>query len=177
LNSRTEHHGDEDVPACDIALKNLLLNREEIEALLGEGAWDRLYAKKRNSGMNDFPEIAPFIELTKTPFELTHKFEDSRVAIFLGMTDDNEVVLERCKLARIRYEPQNGGLTLVSLQVQATPLAEDMAKLFAHMNSDAHAKVRFGKVEDKKSDKQDELELDVGAETKANGNGAEATAH
>jgi hypothetical protein len=151
VNCRTEIHGDDSVPACDFALKNLLLSRDDIDALLGEGSWERFYVKRMNSGMADYPELSEFVNRSKTPFAFAHKFEASRVALFLGL-EDKELVFEGCKLAKIRYEPLQGGQFSVSLQVQATPVDGEIATLFAHMNSDAHAKVRFGKLEEKKSD-------------------------
>lgn len=154
LNGRTEHHGkDNDVHACDITLRNLMLEPEEVDALLGDGAAKALFVKD-----GKFDKPSEFVARSKTPFELEAKFKDSRVVLFLGM-DQEEVELDRCALARIKYDPQPGGLTAFSVQVQATPEAAAMANLFAHMNTDASCTIRFGKVE--KNDKQDELPMNA----------------
>lgn len=159
LNGRTEHHGDDDVPACDIAIENLVLQLDDIEALLGEQEHQRFFKKTRNSGMDGFLEVADFVARTNTPFVLADKFAGSRVVLFLGLGDD-ELALEDCRLAKIKYAPIAGGVFSVSLQVQTTPDAAAMAQLFANMNRQIHAKIRFGQIDKGKSDKQPELALD-----------------
>jgi hypothetical protein len=156
LNGRTEMHGDESVPACDVTLSGLLLAREEIDALLGRGSYSQIFTNRMNSGMST-PEPSDFVRKSKTPFELDGKFEDCRVVLYVGM-DLDELVLDPCDIAKIKYEPQVGGLTHVSVQVQCTPDSDIAAELFAHLDTEVECEVRFGKIAVKDS-KQRELPI------------------
>lgn len=160
LNVRTEYHGDEPVGACDLTLSGLALGDSEVDELLGEGTWNRLYAKKRNSGMSDFPELAEFVVSTTLPLHLDKNFEKSKVTLFMGIDNEDKVELVNCKLARIRYEPKSGGMTDVTVQVQCNADGEQLGKLYRHMDTTISASVRFGKLVEDEDDAQDELPMD-----------------
>jgi hypothetical protein len=168
FNGRAEKHGEDDSAfACDIALKDLLLNEEETDVLLGDGTWNRLFKKTRNSGMDGFPEPADFIANSKTPFVLEQRFEESRVTLFMGLDNEDKVEFAVCTVAKIKYEPQSGGLVLVSMQVQCNPDPEQIGNLSKHIDKDIDASVRFGRLAGGKDENQDELPLDANAESKA----------
>ncbi len=167
ISGRTEYHGEDPIGACDIALSGLMLDRDEIDGLLGAGTHERLFKKVRNSGMNDFPEPADFVASTRLPFQLETKFEDSRVTLFMGIDNEDKVELAKCTLAKIKYEPKSGGLTLASLQVQCNADPEQVAKIYKHMDTKIDASVRFGRVAAEKDENQGDLPL------KAKGNGIE----
>jgi hypothetical protein len=166
ISGRTEYHGEDPVGACDLALAGLTLDTDECDALLGVGSWNRLYKKVRNSGMNDFPEPADFAANSKLPFQLETKFEDSRVTLHLGIADEDKVELVNCTLAKIKYKPTSGGMTIVSLQVQCNAEPEQVAKIYQHMDTHIDVAVRFGRIAAGKDENQGDLPLKA-----ANGNG------
>jgi len=170
ISGRTEYHGEEPVGACDLAISGLLLDSDELDTLCGAGTWNRLYRKTRNSGMNDFPEPAEFVAATKLPLQLESKFEGARVTLYMGLDDEDKVELVKCTLAKIKYEPQSGGMTLLSIQAQCNAEPEQVAVLYKHMDSKISASVRFGKLVEDKDENQDELPLD--ASKPRNGAGA-----
>ncbi len=133
VNTRTEKHGDDDVPACDIPIEGLLLEAGELDALLGEGAAKALFTKAAT------PE--PRFSMLKA-LALADKFEEA--CVILELADMSTVELA-CRIKGVKLEPQTGGLTLCDLQVQATPTAEDMADVFANLNGEIRAEIRFGK--------------------------------
>lgn len=153
INTRTEKHGDDDVPACDIPLEGVMLEAKELDALLGDGAHKALFASA-GKGSVDEPRLRQL-----KPLKLKDKFEECAATIFVGMDDAGEVEIENAKLANITLEPQVGGLTAMSLKVQCTPPSDSLGRLFAFLNHDVDAKLSFGKKAEGKSDKQPELPI------------------
>jgi hypothetical protein len=161
VNTRTEKHGDDDVPACDIPLEGLMLEAGELDALLGAGAHKALFTKSK-----DLHE--PKFSMLKA-LALADKFEDACVIVELADESTLEVA---CRIKGVKLEPQTGGLTSCDLQMQATPTAEDMALVFAHLNAEVRAEVRFGKraVKGKK-----QPELPMGSHSQASDDDADET--
>lgn len=142
INVRTEMHGDQPVPACDIPIKGVMLTKAELNVLLGdESAYDALYVERDGT-----PE--PLFAKHFKPFVLLDQFEGATVK--LALTDDaTELELEDVKLASLKLEPQVGGLTSLQVQVQATPTSEQMAEIIAFVNTQVHAAIAFGKRSEK----------------------------
>jgi len=161
INTRAEKHGDEDVPACDIPLDGILLEREELNALLGDKAAHKsLFQYTKNAP--DEPSFKAF-----KPFALKDKFEECSVTLLLGISE-MELELTGVKLANIKLEPLTGGQTALSLQVQTTCPVESMAQAIAFLNAEIEAEITFGK-KTEKSTKQRELPMTIG-----NGEASEA---
>lgn len=159
INTRGEMHGEESVPGCDIPLSGLRLEEGELNALVGdEGAYDALFVRGKK-GELDTPRFKDC-----KPLQLMGKFDDCAVTFFVGADDDNEVAIGEAKLGRIVLEPELGGLTAMSVQVQGTPPVDDMARLIAFLNGDIEAKLTFGKKAEK-SDKQKDLDLGASSAT------------
>lgn len=151
INVRTETHGDQPVPACDIPLKGVMLSKAELNTLLGdEHAHDALYLD-----VDGTPE--PLFAKHFKPFALLDRFEGASVKLALADNDD-ELELEDVKLANLRLEPQVGGLTALSLQIQATPTSEAMADVIAFVDTQVHAAIAFGK-RSEKDKRQKELPM------------------
>lgn len=163
LNSRVENHGEEEVPAIDITVDGLMLDLEELGELLG--GMDDAKALFRRGKLAE--PILPQLQ----PYHLAHRFEKSVATLYVG--PDNEAVkFVNCKLRRITLDPKTGGLTVMSVQVQATPEASQVATLFVHMNRAAHCSLRFGKLEEKRK-AQPELPLGPGNEDEELGHDGE----
>jgi hypothetical protein len=153
INTRTEKHGDEDVPACDIPLVGIMLQAEELNALLGDqNAHKSLFAKAKGGA----PQEPLFRQLK--PFVLRDRFEDGAVTLTLGLNGD-EIEFDDVTLARVTLEPRTGGLTELSVQVQCSPPVEDMARAIAFLNCDADAEIEFGKRAEPAKRKQKDLGL------------------
>lgn len=153
INTRTEKHGDEDVPACDIPIEGLMLEREELNALLGDPyAHDALF-NHRSQGKVDEPIFRKF-----KPLVFREKFESARVVLTVGLGADVEIELKDVKLARITLDPQVGGLVELSVQVQCTPPAETIGALVNYLGHELEAEVTFGQVAEK-ADRQRELPI------------------
>jgi hypothetical protein len=153
LNSRTEKHGDEDVPALDIPLEGLMLTKEELNALTGDAYMHDALFSHRSQGKLDEPILRMF-----RPLVMREKFEEGQVLLQVGLGADIEIELKDVKLARVTLEPQVGGLTACSVQVQCTPTAETVAQLWPYMGHEADCELTFGK-KVTKAEKQKELPL------------------
>lgn len=151
LNGRSQKNSTE---ACDLSVRELMLEPAELDALCGPGTHKALFTKSR-----EFAEPSEFVKRSKMPFELEGKFKNSRIVLFLG-PEEAEVELDDCTLAHVRLKPKAGGLTQVDVQVQATPDDESVAPLFRNMSKSAACKIRFGKLERKVVEDQDDLPLD-----------------
>lgn len=149
INTRTEKHGDEDVPACDIALQGIMLEREELNSLLADPyAHDALY-NHRSKGKADEPVFRKF-----KPLVFREKFEEGGVTLYVGM-GQTKIELKDVKLARVTLDPQVGGLTELSVQVQCTPKTDTIGELLGYMNHDVEVEISFGKRAEKSKKQQD----------------------
>lgn len=154
INTRVEKHGDEDVPACDVPLEGIMLEREELNALLDDAyAHDALF-NHRSQGKADEPIFRKF-----KPLVFRDKFEEGEITLHVGMGQE-QIELKGVKLARVTLDPQVGGLTELSLQVQCNPSTDKIAQLFTYMNHDVELEISFGK-KSEKGGKQKDLPLNT----------------
>jgi len=158
INTRSERHGDEDVPACDIPLVGFMLEADELDALIGKGAHKALYRDAK--GNNVEPRFEHVTELA-----VDQKFVGN-VSLDLESID-LELDDENVTLAKIRLEPQVGGLTAMSLQVQCTPSTDEIAQLVGSLNREVRAAITFGGRKQPKGKKQPELPMGNHAQTPA----------
>jgi hypothetical protein len=162
INCRTEKHGDEDEPACDIPLVGILLEKSEVNDLVGKLFWESLF-DTRSGGKAPkvlFPDLAPR--------RLQEKYTGS-VSIELG-PNINDVELEDITFAGVTLEPLEGGLVSLSLKVQCSDKIEKfIAKLVARQNTEVEVEITFGEKVVKTKGKQEELELGGAAPTSKGG--------
>lgn len=152
LNPRTEFHGEDRVGACDFTLSEMMLDASEINELFGdEGMHARLF--KLNG---ELPESA--LAYIDTPLAFNRKFHKGKVTLRIG-PDQEKLVLGNAKIGKITLDPQTGGLTLTTLQVQCNPDSAELAKLYEHMTEDMSVSVSFGREEVKAKKDQPELPL------------------
>lgn len=153
INVRTEKHGDQPVPACDIPLKGVMLSKDELNTLLGDdGAFDALYRDVEGT-----PE--PIFAKHFKPFVLVDTFEGAGVKLQLSDVKDGiEVELEDVSLNALKLEPQVGGLTSLNLQVQAAPDSDDMSTIIAFVDAQVRVAISFGK-RSEKDKRQKELPM------------------
>jgi hypothetical protein len=113
INTRTEMHGEEEVPGLDIPINGMLINAAEL-ALLTDcaTAYDGLFIE--NEALGVVPRISSL-----EPLHIGHKFENATVRV-TGSSIDNET-FANSKIKSIKLEPQTGGLTLLSFTLQVNP--------------------------------------------------------
>ena len=149
LNGRLEFHGEDNVGAVDFAIKKVMLKSDEVDELLGAGAYARLFVTEGNP-------IEPFFRGTG-PIVLDRKFESSSLTLEL---DDQKLKLANGKLARITLIPRTGGICEMSLQFQVNPDPEQQAMIWKHMGEEeVNASIRFGRESVKAAKDQPELPL------------------
>jgi hypothetical protein len=157
INTRSEIHGDENVPALDIPLSAIMLSATELNALLQEPyAHEALF----NERTNPRALVEPLFKQLH-PLKLKDKFEESSVTLIVGL-NRKAVTLNDVKLAKLTLQPLVGGLTALKLTVQCTPTLDDsITTLLAFMNHDADVEITIGE-RVAPAQKQSELPLAMG---------------
>lgn len=149
VNTRTEKHGDDSVPACDIPVSGFMLEKAELDELVGKDFWNCMF----NNGNGKKADM-PLWEKLAT-MKLADKYSGG-VTIVLG-PNVKDIELEDVTIAGITLEPLAGGLTAVSFKIQASDDVEKFVhKLIARLDTEIDLQVEFGdKVERAKSKQQD----------------------
>jgi hypothetical protein len=151
INVRTEKHGEENVPAVDIPVTDIFLDKDEFNGLMqDEDAHDAFFTDDRGKQLEPrFQGIAAI--------SLSDKFTGARVTIKRNGSDAENLVLKPAKISKVKLEPQVGGLTLVSFTVQGNP--SDHTDVLALLNCKCRIQVIGANLEEKAPD-QPELGLD-----------------
>jgi hypothetical protein len=151
INVRTEKHGEENVPAVDIPVTDIFLDKDEFNGLMqDEDAHDAFFTDERGKQLE--PRFQGIAAIT-----LSDKFTGARVTIKRNGSDAENLVLKPAKIAKVKLEPQVGGLTLVSFTVQGNP--SDHTDVLALLNCKCRIQVIGASLEEKAPD-QPELGLD-----------------
>lgn len=149
INTRTQMHGDDEVPSADVPLFGIMLNEEEFNEIMDDRFAYRGFFNTRGKVVEPAHKAIGALPILA-------KYEKSLVTLYLGLNDD--AVKLTGKIAKIRLSPKPGGLCEMSMTVQCSPDADTMGQLFANLSKNAHCSARFGKVEQKKKS-QPELPL------------------
>lgn len=158
VNVRTEKHGDDDVPAIDVTVSGIMLEPEELNALLEDPkAYDALFRRDDQ----DFPQ--PTFPQLK-PFSLESKFEGVLVQLHVG-PKPSIIELTDTKLNRVTLTPQPGGQTALSVQVQATPSEKVIGQVSTYMNHEVSVELSGGEKAKPKDANQANLPLQMGGDT------------
>src|SRR5882672_6593975 len=149
INTRTEKHGEEDVPGIDIPVGGIFLDAEELNAVLqNEGAHEALYTLERGAA----PE--PRFQNLK-PLGISDKFQGAKVTITV---DDREpLILKPAKVSKIHLEPQIGGLTAMTCTIQGNP--GDHTDVLEMLNAKCRISIVGGQVAERERE-QPELDLE-----------------
>lgn len=152
LNVRVEMHGDEEVPCCDVNVSGIPFDRDELDELCGKYTSRSLFDTKGKT-------VETALKMFDSPFPLTPKWAKSRVTLYVGLNEE-AIKLSDVKLCKAQVDPQVGGMSFVSLQIQARPDGEQMAQLYEWQGKDGQGiTLWFGTVEEKPKDKQRGLDL------------------
>lgn len=153
INVRTELHGEEPVPAFDLPLTGLMIEAEELNSLLEEPHAHRLLFNVRSGGKLSEPVFRAL-----KPLQLEHKFEGCRVTILFG-ANRKDLVIEDCTVAKVKLEPQAGGLTMLSCVVQTSGHAADLNRLVEKMKGEIDVEIEFGEAAQSDKDRQQDLPI------------------
>lgn len=186
INTRTEMHGKDPVPMMDVPLVNLLLQAEELDELLGPFSFESLFVTTTNPAGGKEPPMPQWFERLK-PLAVVGKWKGSSISLELphGQHIDESGVT----IAKLKLEPQIGGLTALSLTLQMPVVSP----LLNYLDQPIKAELQFGEAVRESTADEPELPLEhtegnvtrvtVDHETKkrgrpkkANGNGKHAGA-
>jgi hypothetical protein len=136
INTRAEHHGDDEVTALDIPLASIMLDAEELNSLLCDPhAHTRLYDTTK-AGMPAEPGLPKLKD-----FKLAEKIEGAEVEIALA--GDEVLKLTSCNLKSVTLSCELGGLTSMSVLVQCVPkLDSKISRLLERLDREAHVTIR-----------------------------------
>jgi hypothetical protein len=112
VNTRTEMHGEDEVPGQDIQLSGIVLNAEELALVTDEDTAGAGFFKM------DGDQYVPRI-VALDPVTLSHKFERATVKMSGGGLPIT--TYRNAKIKSIVLEPQTGGMTLMSCTLQVNP--------------------------------------------------------
>jgi hypothetical protein len=116
VNTRTEMHGEEEVPGQDIPLTGIVLSNLELAAVTDEETAATGFFKM--DGDQYVPRIAAL-----DPQTISHRFTGALVRISGGGVKAS--LYTNAKIKGIVLTPQTGGLTLMSCTLQVNPRDED----------------------------------------------------
>lgn len=147
INTRTQIHGEEKVPACDIPILGVMLNQGEIDKLLGEGTHERWFVKGTGGALEPaFPDVHEL--------KLSVKFKDCAATLTIhGKTH----TFTDCRIGKLVAQRRVGGTVWMDLQLQTT----EEIDVRAAINADIRAQIAFG-AKALPSDSQQELALNEG---------------
>ncbi len=146
INTRTEIHGEDPVPMMDVPLVNLLLDAAELDELLGPSSHVSLFA-------NITPPMPQWHEKLK-PLQLVGKWKKSKISLSLPVGSD--IDLAGVTFAKLKLEPQIGGLTALSLTVQMGV----MSVLLNYLDQPIVAQLELGEATAETTEDEPELPLE-----------------
>jgi hypothetical protein len=164
IQNRVEHHGDSDVTAFDIPLE-LLLDPDELNALVGDYAHNALFNTKGKVAEPMFPDF--------DSFALKHDLENAHVALAIGNgSTDYAIEWDDARLKGLTLSPLTGGETHLSFRLQVRPQNKHITKLFDTQNCELKISLSDAKIVEKTKKRQQELPLDAPPAGVLAGNGA-----
>jgi hypothetical protein len=162
VNLRTEKHGDEEKPAVDIKLSNIMLSKAELIRLTGDAqAWNLMFETEKPGGV-----FEPTLQCFESTRYLKAKYEDCVSTIRFGM-QKTEHELEEHKVKGIAFDPVVGGMVALTLTIQqALDDTKIVAQLAEYQGQEAHIATTFGQVSENEK-RQKNLPLNEGGDDKA----------
>lgn len=149
INTRTEMHGKEQVPAHDIKVSGVIIDGPELVALTGcPSAYDALYMT------NEEGLIVPRF-ICFAPLKLLHKFTGAGVQLWLPTGDYR---FPGSSLKDIEAEGKTGGHTEISFKLQVTEKNGEHLDVSSVLNQKIHIAIRSAEL-DLKRDEEPELPL------------------
>lgn len=133
VSFRTEKHGPEEVPAVDLKLD---FTRPATDlAMFGPQLRDALFWRDPSAAETSLlDDIDPSLEepnlrcpMLKGPFAIDVSYIGCAVTIEWGLGGPSDIVLDPCKVNRVRIEPLEGGSVVITLRVQYSGIDDKTA--------------------------------------------------
>ena len=164
VNFRVEKHGDEDRAAVDLKLE--LIRPATDLAMFGPQLRDALFWRDPSAAEASLlDEIDPSLEkpnlrcpMLKGPFEIDVSYVGCAVAIEWGLGGPSDIVLNTCKINRVRIKPMEGGSVVIHLRVQYSGIEDKTAGRLA-MLIDQETVVSISAPEQAEIDEDEEDEV------------------
>lgn len=160
LSTRREKHGDENPPAKDLRLKNILLTKDELNEFFDDKhAWDMLYNERKGKPAD------PFWAEKLGALPVPGKWRESMAAITFGLKPYT-CTFTAARLSRVSLEPQVGGLTAMTLTLSClkSNIGGDLGSLDDYLDSTVHVSLAFGEPageEEDEDEDEDHPQLDL----------------
>jgi hypothetical protein len=162
INTPTQKHGDERVPAKVLGVKDLLLTKEEFNELMDDKhAWEMLYVEAKGKAAEPFWQNK-FAEF----HHAVAKFIDSEVTLTFGLKP-YRVDFASATIKSVKLDPQTGGLVAMSFTIVClkSNISGHLSNLDEHLNSSANVTVKFGNpANEETEDDEDQPELNLDTE-------------
>lgn len=143
INVREEKHGEESVPAVDIKLSEIMLEKDDLNALLAEKHAHGALFNQAKAGAIIEPVFKRF-----APFQFNEKFVDCSAQVFLGLNGEG-FELEDITVTRITLQPVSGGQTAMTLTLQhELDDTEIVSSLADQLGRECSVEITFGKVDE-----------------------------
>lgn len=152
LNTPTQKHGDDRVPAKVIGIKNILLTKDELNELLDDKhAWDALYVERKGK-----PAMPLFADKLG-PLKVLGKFKGSTVNLSFGLKP-YEIAFSEATCKSLELERTEGGLTALSFTIVClkSNVGGELARLDEHLDGSADIVLALGDPEDDDAGDEDE---------------------
>lgn len=154
IGNNLEKHGDTDEMLGWTLPITAMLPHDQIDALKGEYFHRSLY----NVNKNPWEVVEGFKDCA--PLEDERTFEGVK-ALLSFQVAKRELEFEGCRVTKIVFEAQLGGLTKTSFHLYVHPeIGDETSLLLEHQNSEVSITLADGKVALKKNPKQQSLPLD-----------------
>lgn len=141
IANNIENHGEEEVTAFDIPVTNILLDREQLNALLDDSVADRVIFNKTRAG-----DVQPALKCLE-PFALKDNFDGATIQFNFGTGKGEKFTLKDCKVKAVTLEPQNGGNTVVTMKIRVRPENDNhILQLMGHQNRECTLSIAEAKV-------------------------------
>lgn len=163
VNLRTERHGDDEVPAVDVKLSNIILKKDELIRLTGDKeAWNLLFEQEKAGSV-----IEPTMQWCDGWRFLGAKFIECSSVIRFGMQKtEHEFGNHKIKGAAVRALTGGSAELQCTLQV-ALDDTKVVAQLAEYQHKEGHVAITFGKI-DEGDRKQQKLALNDDPEKSKN---------
>ena len=151
IATRTERHGEEEIPALTIPLKNIMLDEGDINRMLGlADAYGRLYIMQNKVQM---PALA------ESTISVGDKFKGAKVTI---RANGQPLTFPGATVSRMRLAPQPGGVTALDCAVSVRPTENQHVDVLALLSADVMVSI-LGGAAARSEEGQGELPLPPGA--------------
>lgn len=128
--------GNEREELVKFSLEGLMLNAKEIDRVLGAGAHGRLFVQHKGE------DIKPAFGDDVNELKLAHRYVECQVTLSL---DDETVTLPASKITNVVLQPQIGGMTWMSCDIEApAKLADGIEEIGNHAGLKIAAQLAFG---------------------------------